>query len=113
MDSPVLPHDPQGAANERNSRYAQSPQVSWRLLALAALHSQSECRVGSVFVPFPPLPPTEPCVECEMFLRRQEALDSVSKKEQHSEDVRPRCDSILSASADRCPISLDIVMKDR
>src|SRR5271170_5870523 len=86
MDSPVLPHDPKGTANERNSRYAQSPQVGWCLLAPATLHSQVGCRVGSVFMPFPPAPPIPPCVECEMFLRSQQAQDSVSKKQQRHEE---------------------------
>ena len=40
MDFPVFPRDPQGHANERDSGYAYSPEVGWRLLAPATLHSQ-------------------------------------------------------------------------
>jgi hypothetical protein len=86
MDSPELPHNPQSTANERDSRYAQPPQVSGRLLTPATLHSQVGGRVGSLLVPFPPATPIPPCVKCEMFLRRQEAQKSVSKKQQRAEE---------------------------
>jgi hypothetical protein len=86
MDSPVLPHNPQSTANEGDSRYAQPPQVGGRLLTPATLHSQVGCRVGSLLVPFPPATPIPPCVKCEMFLRRQEAQKSVSKKQQRAEE---------------------------
>ena len=86
MDSPVLPHNPQGTANERDSGYAQAPQVSWRLLTPATLYSQVGCRVGSLLVPFPPATPIPPCVKCEMFLWRQEAEKSLSKKQRRTEE---------------------------
>jgi hypothetical protein len=86
MDSPVLPHNPQSTANEGDSRYAQPPQVGGRLLTPATLHSQVGCRVGSLLVPFPPATPIPPYVKCEMFLRRQEAQKSVSKKQQRAEE---------------------------
>src|SRR5947208_580372 len=96
MDSPVLPHNPQSTANERDSGHAQPPQISGRLLTPATLHSQVGCRVGSLLVPFPPATAIPPCVKCEMFLRCQEAQKSVSKKQQWSEEEHGHKHPILS-----------------